>query len=183
MSPASHQQRELLIVDDDQSARDVLCRALGRRNFNTHGAATVDEALALVENQSFDCALLDLKIDSGSGLQLIEPVRSANPTARIILLTGYSSISTAVAAIKLGADDYLCKPAGGEQLAQALAGEKLNTELPQVSAQPPSVGRLAWEHIQRVLAENGGNISATARALGMHRRTLQRKLQKRPKGQ
>ncbi|WP_323846956.1 response regulator transcription factor [Microbulbifer magnicolonia] len=176
-------KKELLIVDDDQSARDMLCRALGRRNFNAQGAASVDEARALIESRYFDCALLDLKIDVDSGLELIEPLRSANPVARIVLLTGYSSISTAVAAIKLGADDYLCKPAGGEQLAAALAGDKTGTALPEISAQPPSVGRLAWEHIQRVLTENDGNISATARALDMHRRTLQRKLQKRPKGQ
>ena len=92
-----------------------------------------------------------------------------------------------MAAIKLGADDYLCKPAGGEQLLAALVGEPdrgmEEPELPEISSAPLSVNRLAWEHIQRVLAEHDGNISATARALGMHRRTLQRKLQKRPKGQ
>lgn len=175
--------RELLIVDDDHSARDMLCRALGRRNFNTHGAASVGEANILIEKSRFDCALLDLKIHGDNGLELIEPLRRANPAARIVLLTGYSSISTAVAAIKLGADDYLCKPTGGDQLAAALTGEKAESALPDIAEQPPSVGRLAWEHIQRVLAENDGNISATARALGMHRRTLQRKLQKRPRGQ
>ncbi|WP_250464745.1 response regulator transcription factor [Microbulbifer litoralis] len=176
-------KKELLVVDDDQSARDILCRALGRRNFNTHGAASVEEANSLIDSRPFDCALLDLKIHNDSGLELIGSVRRINPSARIVLLTGYSSISTAVAAIKLGADDYLCKPAGGEQLAAALAGEKAQGDLPEIAQQPPSVGRLAWEHIQRVLTENDGNISATARALGMHRRTLQRKLQKRPRGQ
>jgi two-component system response regulator RegA len=100
-----------------------------------------------------------------------------------VLLTGYSSISTAVAAIKLGADDYLCKPASGDQLQAALSGEVTGRNWVSIAEQPPSVDRLTWEHIQRVLTENDNNISATARALGMHRRTLQRKLQKRPKGQ
>ena len=141
----------------------------------------------MIAREKFDCALLDLKIHHDSGLELIAPLRAANPRARIILLTGYSSIPTAVAAIKLGADDYLCKPTGGDQLEAALLGDPASAqsepELPEITSAPLSVNRLAWEHIQRVLAENDGNISATARALGMHRRTLQRKLQKRPKGQ
>lgn len=182
-SKPPNKKKELLIVDDDHSARDMLCRALGRRNFNTYSAANVEEANALLGTRTFDCALLDLKIHNDSGLELIESVRDANPEARIVLLTGYSSISTAVAAIKLGADDYLCKPTGGDQLAATLSGDKVNTDLPEIAERPPSIGRLEWEHIQRVLAEHDGNISATARALGMHRRTLQRKLQKRPRGQ
>ncbi|WP_299595324.1 response regulator [uncultured Microbulbifer sp.] len=183
----SEHRLRLLIVDDEQSTRDMLDRAMTRRGFDTRVAESVDEAQGLIAREKFDCALLDLKIHHDSGLELIAPLRSANPRARIILLTGYSSIPTAVAAIKLGADDYLCKPAGGEQLVAALIGEQGSaveeSELPEISSAPPSVNRLAWEHIQRVLAENDGNISATARALGMHRRTLQRKLQKRPKGQ
>lgn len=179
--------KRLLIVDDEQSTRDMLDRVMTRRGFETRVADSVDSAQGLIAREKFDCALLDLKIHHHSGLELIAPLRSANPRARIILLTGYSSIPTAVAAIKLGADDYLCKPAGGEQLVTALVGEQgrasEESELPEISIAPPSVNRLAWEHIQRVLAENDGNISATARALGMHRRTLQRKLQKRPKGQ
>ncbi|MFD1217501.1 response regulator transcription factor [Microbulbifer celer] len=178
-------KRRLLIVDDETSTRDMLCRVLSRHGFDTVSAATVAEALGMIEREQFDGALVDLKIGADSGLELIGPLRAANPRARIVLLTGYSSISTAVAAIKLGADDYLCKPASGAQLLAAL---DLGTEsevqpLPAVPERPPSVNRLAWEHIQRVLAEHDGNISATARALGMHRRTLQRKLQKRPKGQ
>ncbi|WP_226703980.1 response regulator [Microbulbifer elongatus] len=179
--------KRLLIVDDEQSTRDMLERAMTRRGFDTRVAASVDDAQGLIARERFDCALLDLKIRHDSGLELIAPLRAANPRARIILLTGYSSIPTAVAAIKLGADDYLCKPAGGEQLIAALVGEQAGdteeTDLPEISNAPLSVNRLAWEHIQRVLAEHDGNISATARALGMHRRTLQRKLQKRPKGQ
>ena len=179
--------KRLLIVDDEPSTRDMLARGMSRRGFEARVAASVDDALGLIAREKFDCALLDLKIHHDSGLELIAPLRSANPRARIILLTGYSSIPTAVAAIKLGADDYLCKPAAGDQLEAALLGESGNPgdepDLPEVSSLPPSVNRLAWEHIQRVLAENHGNISATARALGMHRRTLQRKLQKRPKGQ
>lgn len=180
---------KLLIVDDEPSTRDMLCRVLARRGFEPCAAASLQEARAFMASQSFDAALVDLKIDADSGLELIAPLRAANPRARIILLTGYSSISTAVAAIKLGADDYLCKPASSEQLMAALAPggpgalEENAEPLPEVPDKPPSVNRLAWEHIQRVLAEHDGNISATARALGMHRRTLQRKLQKRPKGE
>lgn len=177
----------LLIVDDDTGTRDMLQRAMTRRGFETRVAADVDAAQGLIAREKFDGALLDLKIHHDSGLELIAPLRSANPRARIVLLTGYSSIPTAVAAIKLGADDYLCKPAGGDQLAAALLGDPGTTKeapsLPEIADAPLSVNRLAWEHIQRVLAENDGNISATARVLGMHRRTLQRKLQKRPKVQ
>ncbi|MBY6210304.1 response regulator [Microbulbifer agarilyticus] len=183
----SHSPLRLLIVDDEAGTRNMLERAMSRRGFDTRVAETVDEALGLIARERFDCALLDLKIHHDSGLELIAPLRAENPRARIILLTGYSSIPTAVAAIKLGADDYLCKPAGGEQLVAALTGMQssatADADLPEIASAPPSVNRLAWEHIQRVLAENDGNISATARALGMHRRTLQRKLQKRPKGQ
>lgn len=177
---------QLLIVDDEPGTREMLARAMTRRGFDVRAAASVPEAHGLIAQAKVDCALLDLKIHSDSGLELIVPLRVANPRARIVLLTGYSSISTAVAAIKLGADDYLCKPAAGDQLVAALRGEPPRGEdpssLPEISSAPPSVNRLQWEHIQRVLAENDGNISATARALGMHRRTLQRKLQKRPKG-
>ncbi|WP_105102028.1 response regulator transcription factor [Microbulbifer pacificus] len=177
----------LLIVDDDTGTRDMLQRAMTRRGFEVRVVADVDDAQGVIAREPFDCALLDLKIHHHSGLELIAPLRSANPRARIVLLTGYSSIPTAVAAIKLGADDYLCKPAGGDQLVAALIGDLGTTReeppLPEITDTPLSVNRLAWEHIQRVLAENDGNISATARVLGMHRRTLQRKLQKRPKGQ
>lgn len=177
----------LLIVDDDSGTRDMLERAMTRRGFETRVAENVDEAQGTIARESFDCALLDLKIHHNSGLELIAPIRSANPRARIVVLTGYSSIPTAVAAIKLGANDYLCKPAGGDQLVAALLGDPGTGNeaqpLPEIASTPLSVNRLAWEHIQRVLAENDGNISATARVLGMHRRTLQRKLQKRPKVQ
>ncbi|TLM77202.1 response regulator transcription factor [Microbulbifer harenosus] len=177
----------LLIVDDESGTRNMLERAMSRRGFETRVAANVDEAQGIIARERFDSALLDLKIHHDSGLELIAPLRSSNPRARIVLLTGYSSIPTAVAAIKLGADDYLCKPAGGDQLVAALLGDPGARHeappLPDIASAPPSVNRLAWEHIQRVLAENDGNISATARVLGMHRRTLQRKLQKRPKVQ
>lgn len=174
-----------LLVDDDETALRLMKRALERQGFAVADAASVEAALALIAQQNFDCALLDLKIGNDSGLHLIEPLRARNPQARILMLTGYSSVSTAVAAIKLGASDYLCKPATGEAVAAALAG-KPAAEAEETLAQtplpdnPPSVERVEWEHIQRVLTENDGNISATARALGMHRRTLQRKLQKRP---
>ncbi|GMG87123.1 response regulator transcription factor [Biformimicrobium ophioploci] len=185
MPELSMPEPRCLLVDDDETALRLMKRALERQGFAIADAASVEAALALIAQQDFDCALLDLKIGNDSGLHLIEPLRARNPHARILMLTGYSSVSTAVAAIKLGANDYLCKPATGEAVAAALAGQPaaeaeealVQTPLPD---NPPSVGRVEWEHIQRVLAENEGNISATARALGMHRRTLQRKLQKRP---
>jgi two-component system response regulator RegA len=126
-----------------------------------------------------DAAILDLKLSESTGLSLIQPLKAMNPEMRILLLTGYASIATAVEAIKLGATHYLPKPADTDEILAALgrdagdAGEALPDE-------PMSVDRLEWEHIQKVLAEHEGNVSATARALKMHRRTLQRKLSKRP---
>jgi two-component system response regulator RegA len=132
-----------------------------------------------VEGPPFDAVILDLRLATESGLHLIAPMKSAWPLARILLLTGYASIATAVEAIKLGATHYLAKPAGVEEILAALgrAEGDADAELPEA---PLSVDRLEWEHIQKVLAEHDGNLSATARALKMHRRTLQRKLAKRP---
>lgn len=141
-------------------------------------ANSAEEALQQMENTTFERCLLDLKIASDSGLPLIPKLKALQPDLNIVMLTGYSSINTAVEAIKLGASNYLCKPANADEILAAFDAEPdANTE---ISNSPISVNRLEWEHIQKVLAEHEGNISATARALGMHRRTLQRKLQKRP---
>jgi two-component system response regulator RegA len=123
--------------------------------------------------------VLDLRLAADSGLRLIPPLKAAYPEIRILLLTGYASIATAVEAIKLGATHYLPKPAGVDEILSALGAEEGDAEVTPAEA-PLSVDRLEWEHIQKVLAEHEGNLSATARALKMHRRTLQRKLAKRP---
>jgi len=170
----------LLLVDDDPALRGVLVRALSARGFAVRGADSLPACQALLDGHYIpDFALLDLNLDGASGLQLIATIRAANEECAIVVLTGYASISTAVDAIKLGARQYLAKPVEVEAIVKAL----LEDQSPDAQAAPEdilSVSRLEWEHIQRVLADNEGNISATARALKMHRRTLQRKLGKRP---
>lgn len=171
---------DVLVIDDDETFSGVLTRALSRRGWRARGALTVEEAMVEAKRQPPDAVVLDLNLGSVSGLALIKPLLELAPTCRIVVLTGYASIATAVEAIKLGATQYFAKPVEVETLISALAGE----EKEEISRTPPtdplSVDRLEWEHIQRVLREHGGNISATARALKMHRRTLQRKLAKRP---
>lgn len=169
----------ILLVDDDATYRDLLARALARRGHAVHVAATLETALALAEKERFEAAILDLKLEQASGLRLIAPLKACQPEMRILLLTGYASIATAVEAIKLGATHYLPKPASVEAILAALGRAEGDVDIAPPEA-PMSVDRLEWEHIQKVLTEHGGNISATARALKMHRRTLQRKLAKRP---
>ncbi|GIX30296.1 MAG: DNA-binding response regulator [Porticoccaceae bacterium] len=166
-----------LVVDDDPAFAATLCRALGRLGEPAVAAGDGGAALTLAARHPVERVVLDLKLGAESGLALIEPLLARRPAARILVLTGYSSIPTAVQAIRLGAHDYLCKPVSARDLVAAAEADRPLSPPP---ADPPSPERLAWEHIQRVLAAHGGNISATARALGMHRRTLQRKLAKRP---
>ena len=170
-----------LLLDDDALYLRTLARALQRRGIETHAASRPQEALHLARTHRPDFALLDLKLGEGDGtsLELIAPLRAACPEVRIVLVTGYASVATAVEAIKRGACNYLCKPADADDVLAALLSQHADLET-LVPDNPMSVDRLQWEHIQRVLGEHEGNISATARALGMHRRTLQRKLQKRP---
>lgn len=169
----------LLIVDDDATFTRILGRAMTRRGYQVLTAGTATEALDLCRQHNPRRAVVDLKLESESGLHLLPQLIRINPQLEVLILTGYSSISTAVEAIKLGALNYLCKPASVEDILAAFDTDAI-PEATGISEDPPSVERLEWEHIQRVLAENAGNISATARRLGMHRRTLQRKLQKRP---
>jgi two-component system, response regulator RegA len=168
----------ILIIDDDDVFAQTLARSFARRNIDSEIALNLSSALAAAQS-SFDAVLLDLRLGEESGLSILTDLRQAQPQARILILTGFSSIATAVEAIKLGADNYLPKPAGAEEILKALEAkaDDLSTEIPD---QSPSLDRLEWEHIQRVLNSNDGNISASARELGMHRRTLQRKLSKRP---
>ena len=174
-NPAWH----ILLVDDDAVFAETLARALQRRGYGTETAPTPAAALALARARRPDAAILDLKLDTASGLALIQPLKALNADMRILLLTGYASIATAVEAVKLGATDYLPKPAGVDAILAALGRASGDAGLPPPE-EPMSVDRLEWEHIQKVLAAHDGNISATARALKMHRRTLQRKLTKRP---
>lgn len=169
----------LLLVDDDDTLRGVLARALARRGFAVITAACAKEAIGLATAQPPEFAVVDLKMPGASGLTLIEKLIELDAETRIVMLTGYASIVTAVEAIKLGATHYLAKPANADDIVAALHRTGGDASMP-VADTPLSVDRLEWEHIQRVLAENQGNISATARALKMHRRTLQRKLAKRP---
>lgn len=173
------EQPHLLLVDDDPTFTRVLARAMSRRGLRVSTAGSAEEGLALAQQDTPDYAVLDLKMEGDSGLVLLPKLLELDPEMRVVILTGYSSIATAVEAVKRGACNYLCKPADADDVLAALLSE--HTDLDSlVPENPMSVDRLQWEHIQRVLNEHEGNISATARALGMHRRTLQRKLQKRP---
>lgn len=169
----------ILLVDDDAAFLSVLERAMNRRGYAVRTAQNAEDALEIAKQQHFSKAVVDLKMEESSGLYLIEPLKEINPEIAIVILTGYSSITTAVDAIKLGAVNYLSKPANTDEILQAFDNIEGNPNT-TVSETPLSVDRVEWEHIQKILKENNGNISATARCLGMHRRTLQRKLQKRP---
>ena len=170
----------LLLVDDDDAFRRVLARALGRRGYAVSGAANVEAALALALAQPPEYAVVDLRMPGDSGLVLIEKLIELDPNTRIVMLTGYASIATAIEAIKLGAIHYLSKPCDADEVVAALNKSMVGDATLAVSDAPISVDRLEWEHIQRVLADHQGNVSSTARALKMHRRTLQRKLSKHP---
>ncbi len=175
-------QRGVLVIDDDERFAITLAAALARRGYAAHVAHDAATALATARTREPEAAIVDLKLGADDGLALIEPLRRAHPKMRIVVLTGYASIATAVKAIKLGADDYLAKPVTAAAVAAVLergAPREPSDERAE-PLEPMSPRRLEWEHIQRVLAEHDGNISATARTLRMHRRTLQRKLAKRP---
>ena len=169
---------DFLIADDDPTFLQVLERALLKRGFSVASALDLHTGLQKARQQKFGKAIVDLKLGGDSGLHLVRQLKECQPELQIVILTGYSSISTAVEAIKSGATNYLCKPADVQDILAAFK-EHINSSA-DIEYTPLSVERLEWEHIQKVLQENDGNISATARSLGMHRRTLQRKLQKRP---
>ena len=175
--------RPLLIIDDDTTFVRVLARALISRGFEVLNATGTDEARALTRRHHPRYCVLDLKVGEENGLRLIPELHALVPDMRILLLTGYASIATAVEAIKRGAHDYLSKPVDADAVMRALLdgdsspGDDDVMDAPEA---PLALRRLEWEHIQRVLTECDGNISETARRLGMHRRTLQRKLSKHP---
>lgn len=169
-----------LIIDDDPSFNAILVRTLERRGYPACGELDGESALNRVRETGAMRVVLDLNLNGSSGLALIPRLLAINPACRIVVLTGYASITTAVDAVKLGAIQYLAKPVEIEAILTAFEGDDgPDFDLP-ASDEPLSVDRLEWEHIQRILNENDGNVSATARALKMHRRTLQRKLAKHP---
>jgi two-component system response regulator RegA len=168
--------KTLLLLDDDAPLRNRLGRALESRGFEPTLAESVSEALAAVRGHAPAFAVLDMRLEDGSGLKVVEVLREARPDASIVMLTGYGNIATAVAAVKAGAVDYLSKPADADDVARALLAQGSRPAPPE---NPMSADRVRWEHIQRVYELCGHNVSETARRLNMHRRTLQRILAKR----
>lgn len=169
----------LLLVDDDEEFLSVLAPAMKKRGFLVTTANSAESAFELAKQDAPEYALVDLKMSGNSGLVLVRQLTGLNAGTRIVVLTGFASITTAVEAIKLGATHYLAKPVDADEIVAAFKKASGDTEV-ELAANPLTVDRLEWEHIQRVLAEHDGNISATARSLNMHRRSLQRKLSKNP---
>ncbi len=168
----------ILLVDDDEVLRERLAQAIRARGFEVRTAGSAEEALREVTRESPEMAVLDLKMPGMSGLDLLKELRTQDPSTRVLMLTGYGSIATAVQAVREGAVGYLPKPADADEILAALAGK--DTSAPAKPCETPSLARAEWEHIQRVLTDCGGNISEAARRLGIHRRSLQRKLHKYP---
>ena len=169
--------KSLLVMDDDAPLRTRLGRALEARGFEVTMVASVSEAMDAVKARPPAFAVLDMRLEDGNGLKVIEALHDRRPEARAIMLTGYGNIATAVAAVKAGAVDYLSKPADADDVVKALLARPDETPLPPDN--PMSADRVRWEHIQRVYELCGHNVSETARRLNMHRRTLQRILAKR----
>ncbi|MEC7490088.1 MAG: ActR/PrrA/RegA family redox response regulator transcription factor [Pseudomonadota bacterium] len=171
------QDKTLLIVDDDEPFRVRLARAMENRGFEVNTAATVLEGVDAVRSKPPAFAVLDLRLVDGNGLDIVPVIQKSRPDSRIIMLTGYGNIATAVAAVKAGALDYLAKPADADAVEAALLAT--GGGLPPPPQNPMSADRVRWEHIQRVYEQCSRNVSETARRLNMHRRTLQRILSKR----
>jgi two-component system response regulator RegA len=170
-------EKTLLILDDDAAFRTRLARALEQRGFEVTAVASVAEANEIASKSPPAYAVLDLRLEDGSGLSVVEALNKSRPGCRVVMLTGYGAIATAVAAVKAGALDYLAKPADPEDIVKALLAKP--DEKPEPPENPMSADRIRWEHIQRVYELCGHNVSETARRLNMHRRTLQRILAKR----
>lgn len=173
-------QLETLIIDDDVTFNAILCRALNRRGLKARGATTPEAALVAMKGRPVGQVVLDLNLNGTSGLTLIPQLLEMVPECRIVILTGYASITTAVDAIKLGAVQYLAKPVEVDAILAAFSHQVSPVQPVAGETRPLYMEELEWEHIQRLLKENEGNISATARALNIHRRTLQRKLARKP---
>ncbi len=172
-------RKSVLVVDDEAGFRDRLVRALQARGFEAIGAGAVDEALAIANADTPEYAIVDLRMPGASGLHLVRRLREIDPTTRIVVLTGYGSIATALDAVRSGAVHYLTKPAALDEIVAALDHDGSPSAAPPPT-KVPSLDRVEWEHIERVLANCAGNITQAAALLGIHRRSLQRKLGKRP---
>jgi two-component system response regulator RegA len=171
----------LLLVDDDAAFRERLARALGARGHTVTTAAGLDAALELSRSGDFTGFVVDLRLGTDSGLSLVAELHARLPAIPIVVLTGFGSIATALEAVRLGARDYLTKPVEPDQILLALRGERDRRGAPlEVEVEPASLDRVEWEHIQRVLADTGNNITRAAKLLGIDRRSLQRKLAKYP---
>lgn len=179
MSSQEIDKANLLLVDDDETFCSVLKPALEKRDFQVSVAHNVNQGIVLAEQTEPEYAVIDLRIGYDSGLEMVEKLISLDDNTQIVILTGFASIATAVEAIKLGAIHYLTKPANADEIVNALFKNEGDSSI-EINLNPLSVKRLEWEHLQKVLMQHDGNISAAARALSMHRRTLQRKLDKRP---
>lgn len=169
----------LLLVDDDKVFCKVLKAALERRGYDVLVAHTLEKGLTLAEQNTPEYAVIDLRIGYDSGLELVKKLMSLDSNTACVMLTGFASIATAVEAIKLGAIHYLTKPTNADEIVKALNKNEGDATV-AINKKPPSAKRLEWEHLQKILQQHDGNISAAARALNMHRRTLQRKLDKKP---
>ena len=167
----------ILLVDDDAPLRRSLQRAMERRNYRVFAGDSLSAGINLAFTVRPDYAVIDLRLDDGSGIELVKKLRDLHPKVRIVILTGYGNIATAVAAVKAGAVDYLAKPADADEVINALIAT--GSSLPPPPENPMSADRVRWEHIQRVFEQCNRNVSETARRLNMHRRTLQRILNKR----
>ena len=168
--------KSLLIVDDDLPFRERLSRSMEKKGFVVESFSNFKESSERINSKNFDFAIVDMRLEDGSGLELIKEIKTTNPSTKSLLLTGYGNIATAVAAIKSGAIDYLPKPAEVDQIYDALTNSK--NVLPPPPENPMTADRIRWEHIQRVFIQCNRNVSETARRLRMHRRTLQRILNK-----
>jgi two-component system response regulator RegA len=175
---AERSSTSVFVVEDDERFRERLTRALASRGCDVRAFASAEEALTAAAQESPELAVVDLKLPGASGLEVVRGLHAVDPTTRIVVLTGYGSIATALESVRLGAVNYLTKPVDADQVLAAFDGGEVTNEPRHVEV--PSLARVEWEHIQRVLADCDGNVSQAARLLGIHRRSLQRKLSKFP---
>lgn len=174
--------RSMLLIDDDETLRERLARALRDRGFDVRTAASVEEAVPLAEADSPEYAVVDLRMPGKGGMEMLRELKRVDAGTRSVVLTGYGSIATAVEAVRLGAVNFIPKPADADDVVAAFEkyerGDPVDGAVVTSTYRAPTLARMEWEHIQRVLSDCGGNISESARRLGIHRRSLQRKLQR-----
>lgn len=170
----------VLVVDDDEVFREQMVRAFGNRGYEAHGAADAEEAEVHARTDSPELAVVDLRMPERSGLELVRALKEIDPGTKVVVLTGYGSIATAIEAVRLGATHYLTKPADVDDVIAAFDRDEAAESDADVPDRVPSLARVEWEHINRVLTDCNGNVSQAARLLGIHRRSLQRKLAKYP---